>query len=117
MSRSTVDLQSVRVFLGYGLIFMLQSGLTIVLAAVAMFLTEPGLAAISSRRCHSSCSSRRATGAARGRRCRVPTAERRLTADVEENLSGVRVVKAFAREAASSSASAGRSDASSTSRW
>ena len=47
MSRATVDLQSVRFFLGYGLIFMLQSGLTIVLAAVAMFLTEPGLAAIS----------------------------------------------------------------------
>src|SRR3954466_4160704 len=34
MSRSTVDLQSVRFFLGYGLIFMLQSALTIVLAAV-----------------------------------------------------------------------------------
>src|SRR6185312_6707376 len=47
MSRSTVDLQSVRFFLGYGLIFMLQSALTILLAAVAMFLTEPGLAAIS----------------------------------------------------------------------
>ena len=47
MSRATVDLQSVRFFLGYGLIFMLQSGLTIVLAAVAMFLIEPGLAAIS----------------------------------------------------------------------
>ena len=47
MSRATVDLQSVRFFLGYGLVFMLQSALTIVLAAVAMFLTEPGLAAIS----------------------------------------------------------------------
>ena len=29
MSRSTVDLQSVRFFLGYGLIFMMQSFLTI----------------------------------------------------------------------------------------
>src|SRR4029078_4367353 len=47
MSRSTVDLQSVRFFLGYGLIFMLHAALTLVLAAVAMFLTEPGLAAIS----------------------------------------------------------------------
>ena len=33
MSRATVDLQSVRFFLGYGLVFMLQSALTIVLAA------------------------------------------------------------------------------------
>src|SRR3954469_17011905 len=47
MSRATVDLQSVRFFLGYGLIFMLQSALTIVLAAAAMFFVDPGLAAIS----------------------------------------------------------------------
>src|SRR3954465_3502508 len=45
MSRATVDLQSVRFFLGYGLIFMLQSGLTIVLAAAAMIATQPRLAA------------------------------------------------------------------------
>ena len=32
MSRATVDLQSVRFFLGYGLVFMLQSALTILLA-------------------------------------------------------------------------------------
>src|SRR5581483_8601903 len=37
MSRATVDLQSVRFFLGYGLIFIAQSILTILLAAVAMF--------------------------------------------------------------------------------
>src|SRR5919109_3266381 len=47
MSRATVDLQSVRFFLGYGLIFIAQSLLTILLAAIAMFVTEPGLAAIS----------------------------------------------------------------------
>src|SRR5919108_4389509 len=47
MSRATVDLQSVRFFLGYGLIFIMQSALTIALGAVAMFATEPGLAAIS----------------------------------------------------------------------
>ena len=34
MSRATVDLQAVRFFLGYGLIFIVQSALTIVLAAV-----------------------------------------------------------------------------------
>ena len=32
MSRATVDLQAVRFFLGYGLVFILQSVLTIVLA-------------------------------------------------------------------------------------
>ena len=47
MSRATVDLQSVRFFLGYGLIFMLQSALTIVLAAVAMIIIDPGLALIA----------------------------------------------------------------------
>ena len=41
MSRATVDLQSVRFFLGYGLIFIGQSLLSIVLAAVAMFALQP----------------------------------------------------------------------------
>jgi ATP-binding cassette subfamily B protein len=99
MSRSTVDLQSVRFFLGYGLIFMLQSGLTIVLAAVAMFLTEPGLAMISLAPVPFVV----AIAARYGRRSRPALQEvqqriAELTADVEENVSGVRVVKAFARE-------------------
>src|SRR5437763_14189998 len=47
MSRATVDLQSVRFFLGYGLIFIGQSALSILLAAVAMFALQPGLAALS----------------------------------------------------------------------
>src|SRR6202012_2712838 len=47
MSRATVDLQAVRFFLGYGLIFIAQSILTIVLAAVAMFALQPLLAALS----------------------------------------------------------------------
>ena len=99
MSRSTVDLQSVRFFLGYGLIFMLQSGLTIVLAAVAMFLTEPGLATISLAPVPFVVF----IAARYGRRSRPALQEvqqriAELTADVEENVSGVRVVKAFARE-------------------
>jgi len=99
MSRSTVDLQSVRFFLGYGLIFMLQSGLTIVLAAVAMFLTEPGLAAISLAPVPVVVF----VAARYGRMARPALQEvqqriAELTADVEENVSGVRVVKAFARE-------------------
>ncbi|MEA2430882.1 MAG: ATP-binding cassette, subfamily bacterial, partial [Thermoleophilaceae bacterium] len=36
MSRSTVDLQAVRFFLGYGLIFILQSFVTLLVAAVVM---------------------------------------------------------------------------------
>ena len=44
MSRATVDLQAVRFFLGYGLVFLLQSALTILLAAAAMFATDPALA-------------------------------------------------------------------------
>src|SRR5436190_6659476 len=47
MSRATVDLSSVRFFLGYGLIFMTQSALTIVLASVGMFAKDAALAAIS----------------------------------------------------------------------
>src|SRR6476619_1614336 len=45
MSRATVDLQAVRFFLGYGLIFLIQLGLTILLAAAAMFASDAGLAA------------------------------------------------------------------------
>src|SRR5213078_3350586 len=46
MSRATVDLASVRFFLGYGLIFMTQSALTIVLAGAGMFAKDGVLAAI-----------------------------------------------------------------------
>src|SRR3954471_226319 len=99
MSRATVDLQSVRFFLGYGLIFMLQSGLTILFAAVAMFATSPGLATISLAPVPFVVF----IAARYGRRSRPALQEvqqriAELTADVEENVSGVRVVKAFARE-------------------
>src|SRR3954447_14999610 len=47
MSRATVDLSSVRFFLGYGLVFILQSGLTILLAAVAMLALQPFLAVLA----------------------------------------------------------------------
>jgi ABC-type multidrug transport system fused ATPase/permease subunit len=100
MSRATVDLQAVRFFLGYGLIFIGQSLLTIALAAVAMFVLRAELAAlalapvpfvvvIAYRYGHRS-------------RPALQEAQQRiaeLTADAEENISGVRVVKAFAMEA------------------
>jgi ATP-binding cassette subfamily B protein len=99
MSRATVDLQSVRFFLGYGLIFMLQSGLTILLAAAAMIAVQPGLAAVSLIPVPVVVF----VAARYGHRSRPALQELQqrigeLTADVEENIGGVRVVKAFARE-------------------
>src|ERR671924_652069 len=47
MSRATVDLQSVRFFLGYGLIFILQAALTIAIAAAVMIVVNAELAAVA----------------------------------------------------------------------
>jgi ATP-binding cassette subfamily B protein len=99
MSRGTVDLQAVRFFLGYGLVFILQSVLTIVLAGVVMIAVEPklGLIALIPVPFVIVISYRY------GRRARPAIGEvqqriAELTADAEENITGVRVVKAFARE-------------------
>src|SRR5271163_3022810 len=43
MSRATVDLAAVRFFLGYGLVFILQSILTIALAGAVMLVINPEL--------------------------------------------------------------------------
>jgi ABC-type multidrug transport system fused ATPase/permease subunit len=99
MSRATVDLQSVRFFLGYGLIFIAQSLLTIVLAAVAMFILQPELAAISLAPVPfvvlvANRYGKRSQPALREAQQRIAE----LTAEAEENVSGVRVVKAFAQE-------------------
>jgi ATP-binding cassette subfamily B protein len=99
MSRVTVDLQSVRFFLGYGLIFILQNLLTILLAAIVMFVLQPSLAAITLAPVPLVV-----LAAARyGRRSRPALQEvqqriAELTAEAEESISGIRVVKAFARE-------------------
>ena len=99
MSRATVDLQLVRFFLGYGLVFLLQSAITILIAAAVMFAVDPGLALVAlaptpwviwiAYRY--------------GQRNRPATQEvqqriAELTAEAEENIGGVRVVKAFAQE-------------------
>src|SRR6185369_8299257 len=86
-------------FLGYGLVFILQSGLTILLAGVAMLAIQPGLAALSLIPVPFVV----LVAARYGRRSRPALTEvqqriAELTADVEENVSGVRVVKAFAAE-------------------
>jgi ABC-type multidrug transport system fused ATPase/permease subunit len=100
MSRSTVDLQAVRFFLGYGLIFIMQSALTILIAAVVMIVVNPGLALLALAPTPFVI-----WAAARYGRLNRPASQEvqqriaELTADVEENVSGVRVVKAFAQEA------------------
>jgi ABC-type multidrug transport system fused ATPase/permease subunit len=99
MSRATVDLQSVRFFLGYGLIFIGQSALTILLAAVAMFALQPGLAALALAPVPFVVLIANRYG--KHSRPAMQEAQQRiaeLTADAEENISGVRVVKAFAQE-------------------
>jgi ATP-binding cassette subfamily B protein len=100
MSRSTVDLQAVRFFLGYGLIFILQSALTILIAAAVMLAVNPILAVVALAPVPFVV----AIAARYGRLNRPASQEvqqriAELTAEAEENVSGVRVVKAFAQEA------------------
>jgi ABC-type multidrug transport system fused ATPase/permease subunit len=99
MSRATVDLQSVRFFLGYGLIFILQSALTIVIAATVMIVLDPWLALVSLAPMPfviwvSFRYGRRNRPASQEVQQRIAE----LTAEAEENIGGVRVVKAFAQE-------------------
>ncbi|MCW3028579.1 MAG: transporter ATP-binding protein [Solirubrobacterales bacterium] len=99
MSRATVDLQAVRFFLGYGLVFILQSVLTLALAGVAMILINPKLGLIAMAPVPfvvliSQRYGRRARPAIQEVQQRIAE----LTANAEENISGVRVVKSFARE-------------------
>jgi ATP-binding cassette subfamily B protein len=99
MSRATVDLQSVRFFLGYGLVWILQSALTISFTAVAMIVIDPVLALIAL----SPVPFVVWVSARYGRRSRPALQEvqqriAELTANAEEDIGGVRVVKSFAQE-------------------
>ena len=99
MSRATVDLQSIRFFLGYGLIFITQNLLTIVLASAVMFVLEPWLALVALAPAPLVIYT--ASRYNRVSRPAVQEVQQRLaelTAEAEENVSGVRIVKAFARE-------------------
>jgi ATP-binding cassette, subfamily B, bacterial len=101
MSRATVDLQGVRFFLGYGLIFFFQNVLTVASVTVVLFFFEwrlalvvlavtPFLVALAYRYSHVAHPTLR-------------DVQQKL-ADVatvaEENIVGVHVVKAFAQEPA-----------------
>ena len=99
MSRATVDLQSIRFFLGYGLIFLTQNALTIVLASAVMIAIKPWLAALALLPVPFVV-----LAAMRFNRLSRPAVQEvqqriaELTAEAEESISGIRIVKAFARE-------------------
>jgi ABC-type multidrug transport system fused ATPase/permease subunit len=112
MSRATVDLQGVRFFLGYGLIFFFQNVLTVVSVTVVLFFFEwrlafvvlavtPILIALAYRYSHVAHPTLR-------------DVQQKL-ADVatvaEENIVGVHVVKAFAQEPAEEEKFRGRNEA------
>jgi ABC-type multidrug transport system fused ATPase/permease subunit len=99
MSRATVDLQSVRFFLGYGLIFFFQHIVTVVVVTSVLFIVDwqlafvalwimPVLIALAYRYSHVSHP--------------VLREVQQKMADVatvsEENIVGVHVVKSFAQE-------------------
>ncbi|MFI5025851.1 MAG: ABC transporter ATP-binding protein [Solirubrobacterales bacterium] len=99
MSRATVDLQGIRFFLGYGLIFLTQNALTLFFAAVVMFVIQPVLAALALLPVPFVV----LTAMRFNRRSRPALQEVQqrigeLTAEAEESISGIRIVKAFARE-------------------
>ena len=99
MSRATVDLQAIRFFLGYGLIFITQNLLTITLASAVMIAINPLLALIALTPAPFII-----YAASRYNRVSRPALQEvqqriaELTAEAEENVSGIRIVKAFARE-------------------
>jgi ATP-binding cassette subfamily B protein len=99
MSRATVDLQAIRFFLGYGLIFISQSLLTITLAGAVMIAIDPLLALVALIPAPFIVYT--ASRYNRVSRPAVQEVQQRiaeLTAEAEENVSGIRIVKAFARE-------------------
>jgi ABC-type multidrug transport system fused ATPase/permease subunit len=99
MSRATVDLQSVRFFLGYGLIFFAQNLFTIVGATAIMFWTDWQLALVAV-----AITPVLITLAYRYSSVSHPVLRdvQQKMADVatvaEENIVGVHVVKSFAQE-------------------
>jgi ATP-binding cassette subfamily B protein len=99
MSRATVDLQGVRFFLGYGLIFFFQNALTVLSVTVVLFFFEWKLALIAL-----AITPVLVVLAYRYSHVAHPTLRevQQKLADVatvaEENIVGVHVVKSFAQE-------------------
>jgi ABC-type multidrug transport system fused ATPase/permease subunit len=99
MSRATVDLGAIRFFLGYGLIFITQNLLTIILASAVMIVIDPVLALLALIPAPFIIyTASRYNRVSRPALQEVQQRIAELTADAEENVSGIRIVKAFARE-------------------
>jgi len=99
MSRATVDLQAIRFFLGYGLIFITQNLLTITLVTIVMVAINPVLALIALIPAPLIVfTASRYNRVSRPAQQEVQQRIAELTAEAEENISGIRIVKAFARE-------------------
>jgi ABC-type multidrug transport system fused ATPase/permease subunit len=99
MSRATVDLQAIRFFLGYGLVFITQNLLTIVLASAVMLVINPLLAVIALIPAPFVVYiASRYNQISRPAVQEVAQRVAELTAEAEENVSGIRIVKSFARE-------------------
>ncbi|MGH3036332.1 MAG: ABC transporter ATP-binding protein [Gaiellaceae bacterium] len=111
MSRATVDLQAVRFFLGYGLIFFFQHVLTIVGVTIALFVLDWRLALAAT-----AFTPVLIVLAYRYSRVSHPVLRdvQQRMADVatvaEENIVGVHVVKSFAQERNEASKFAGRTE-------
>jgi ABC-type multidrug transport system fused ATPase/permease subunit len=112
MSRATVDLQGVRFFLGYGLIFFFQNIITVVSVTAVLLVFEWKLALIAL-----AITPILVVLAYRYSRVSHPTLRdvQQKLADVatvaEENIVGVHVVKSFAQEAAERAKFDARSEA------
>jgi ATP-binding cassette subfamily B protein len=112
MSRATVDLQGVRFFLGYGLIFFFQNAITVLSVTVVLLVFNWKLALIAL-----AITPVLVVVAYRYSRVTHPTLRevQQKLADVatvaEENIVGVHVVKAFAQEPQESAKFHARSEA------
>ena len=99
LSRATSDVSAVRMFLGYGLVFITQYGASLVAASILLVITSwqlaiitfvllPPIAIVAARY------SRRSHPVLRDVQQRIAD----VTTQAEESIVGVRVVKAFAQE-------------------
>jgi ATP-binding cassette subfamily B protein len=109
MSRATSDLQTVRFFLGYGLIFLFMHVITLILVTAVLLLIDwqlallallmgPALVAVAAR------SSRRTHPVLVDAQQEVGE----VTRTAEESITGIRVIKSFGREPDQAGRFAGR---------
>jgi ABC-type multidrug transport system fused ATPase/permease subunit len=111
LSRATSDVSAVRMFLGYGLVFITQYGASLIAASALLLITSwqlalitfvllPPIAIVATRY------SRRSHPVLRDVQQRIAD----VTTHAEESIVGVRVVKAFAQEDAEAARFAERTE-------